>query len=151
MRCVYCGSEKVISNGSRRGKFCVVRRLLCKGCGRAFTVGGIGQGKKFSPDIINEALRVRREEGMSLGEVAEYVKRTFGRETHPSTILYWEKKHKKSAPTNTYIPIYIPTHLPAFWESNPRLSCECEESDAAGCGKLLFIYLFQSHNGLIQA
>ena len=69
MDCVYCGSSRVVRNGTRNG----LQRFLCRDCCRVFNErsGTLFAGMRYTPREVVLALRLRFKYRLSSREASE--------------------------------------------------------------------------------
>lgn len=67
---------------------------LCKSCRRKFTPDDGYLRMRFSPEVIDEAVKLRKK-GFSSAEVKEHLKRYEGVKVSRWTIIKWERKFGK--------------------------------------------------------
>lgn len=88
MNCIYCQSERVVKNGTKRLKTeQVVQNYLCNACGRRFNArSGTPMARLRTPvETVEMALKVRGE-GLGVRATA----RVLGKS--PSSITDWEER-----------------------------------------------------------
>ena len=84
--CVYCGSSRVVRNGTRNG----LQRFLCRDCGRVFNErsGTLFAGMKYTPQEVVFALRLRFNYRLSSREASELMAE-LGHPVSKNTVLFW--------------------------------------------------------------
>lgn len=86
MDCVYCGSSRVVRNGTRNG----VQGFLCRVCGRQFNErsGTLFAGMKYKPQEVVFALRLRFNYRLSSREASELMAE-LGHPISKNIVLFW--------------------------------------------------------------
>lgn len=86
MDCVYCGSSRIVRNGTRNG----LQRFLCRDCGRQFNErsGTLFAGMKYSPQEVVFALRLRFTYKLSSREASDLMAE-MGHPLSRNTVLFW--------------------------------------------------------------
>lgn len=89
-RCVFCGSENITKNGSRKTKAGVRQRYLCKDCKKRFVLDPIkhikGNGK-----IVTLVMDLYYK-GLSLRNITDTIYQFYGLKLHHETIRRWIMK-----------------------------------------------------------
>lgn len=90
-RCT-CGSTNLIKNGSRKTKTGNRIRMLCKDCGKTFTVQPVGfERMQSTAQVITVALDLYFK-STSLRKITDHIDQFYNCEIHHTTILYWVEK-----------------------------------------------------------
>jgi transposase-like protein len=91
--CKYCESVEVIKNGTRRNKYGIKNRYLCKTCGRTFVLDEDGfSNMKFDPNTVTKCLDLYFK-GASLRAISDHMEQFHDIEINFSTITRWIKKY----------------------------------------------------------
>lgn len=89
--CKYCGSEKLVKNGSRNNQ----QRYLCKECGHKFYENGNEYARMRTPTHIIIASLNLYFDGLSARKVSRQLKDIFGEEVSQPAIWRWVHKYSK--------------------------------------------------------
>jgi transposase-like protein len=117
MQCKYCGSEKIVKNGSIKG----TQVYKCKDCGKRFFSNGKFARMKNDKNMIVAALNFYYD-GLSLRNAQRNLERIFGEKVSQVTILNWLKKY--SVLVKEYVKTLAP-QLSGLWhEDETMLACE---------------------------
>lgn len=112
MNCIYCFSNNIIKNG-HRGETQLFR---CKDCKRAFCDKGLYAKMSYKPFIISSAIMLRMYR-LSLGEVADVLKKLTGKKPNRSTIYRWIVKFY---PTLHRIAKILPFNYTNVWHVDEK-------------------------------
>jgi putative transposase len=96
VECAYCRSGEVIRFGTRRNKGGVLRRYLCKACGRRFVDRGGFRNRRTDPEKIALAMDLYFR-GLSLRKVADHFHQAYSLRVAPSTIYGWVAQFSRVA------------------------------------------------------
>lgn len=93
MDCVYCGSSRIVRNGTRNS----LQGLLCRDCGRQFNErsGTLFAGMKYKPEEVVFALRLRFIYRLSSREVSELMAE-MGHPVSKNIVLFWADRFHAS-------------------------------------------------------
>jgi len=94
--CVYCGSSKIVRNGTRNS----LQGFLCRDCGRQFNErsGTLFAGMKYRPEEVVFALRLRFNYRLSSREASELMAE-LGHPVSKNTVLFWSDRFHASFQT----------------------------------------------------
>lgn len=90
--CIYCQSDKVVSNGLRVRKVRTKQSFLCKSCKRQFVEPDGFERMRFSPEIISRAVH-QHEDGFSLSKTKNHLFQHDNTKVSRWTIAQWKKKY----------------------------------------------------------
>lgn len=117
MQCKYCGSEKIVKNGSVKG----TQVYKCKDCGKRFFQNGKFAKMRNNKNLIVAALNFYYN-GLSLRKAQRNLEQIFGERVSQVTILNWLKKY--SILVKEYVKTLAPQLSGLFHEDETMLSCE---------------------------
>lgn len=86
--CVYCQSEEVLRNGSRKTTAGNRQRFVCKTCKKTFVENNILKKFKGKPETLTLVLDLYFK-GLSLRKIHDHLKQFYGLKIHYSTIYRW--------------------------------------------------------------
>ena len=94
--CVYCGSSRVVRNGTRNS----LQGFLCRDCGRQFNErsGTLFAGMKYRPEEVVFALRLKFRYRLSSREAAGLMAE-LGHPVSRNTVLFWSDRFADSFET----------------------------------------------------
>lgn len=90
--CPNCGSDQIVKYGYRYNKSGAVQRYYCKSCRKSFRDTSSFKWSRYNPHIIATALDLYCR-GLSLREVADHLKSTYGIAVSYGTIYLWIKRY----------------------------------------------------------
>lgn len=91
--CKYCDSDHVVKNGTRRNKYGVKNRYLCKACKRTFVLEDNGFAHmKFDAKTVTKCLDLYFK-GASLRAITDHMRQFYDLRIHHTTITHWIRKY----------------------------------------------------------
>ena len=93
--CKFCRSEDIKKRGVRHNKSGEVQRYKCGSCGKAFTANFGFRYRRYSPEIVSEAMHLYFS-GTSSNAIADLFE-TRGIDIDGSTVRKWVKRYSKVA------------------------------------------------------
>ena len=96
LSCVYCGSENIIKNGTRKTKIGSKTRMWCKHCNRTFTLESEAGFEKMqvTSKMVTVALDLYFK-GTSLRKIVDHLDQFYERTVHFTTIYHWVQKYSE--------------------------------------------------------
>jgi putative transposase len=93
LNCVYCGSEQIIKNGTRKTKIGNKTRMLCKHCNRTFTLESETgfERMQVTSKMVTVALDLYFK-GTSLRKIVDHLDQFYERTVHFTTVYHWVLK-----------------------------------------------------------
>jgi transposase-like protein len=88
MQCKYCGSDKVVKDGSAKGE----PILKCKACGHRFTYGSDFPRMRTQARIISSSIDLYFE-GLSVRKIQTQIKKLFGVDVSQMAVWKWIMKY----------------------------------------------------------
>jgi len=88
MKCKYCGSEKVVKNGSAKGQ----PIFKCKDCGHRFTAGSDFPKMRTQSRIISSSIDMYYE-GLSVRKIQTQIEKLYGVNVSQTAIWKWLMKY----------------------------------------------------------
>ncbi|NLD66834.1 MAG: IS1/IS6 family transposase [Crenarchaeota archaeon] len=117
MNCKYCGSEKIVKNGTIKG----TQVYKCKECKKRFFLNGKFAKMRNDKTMIVAALNFYYD-GLSMRKAQRNLEQIFGEKITQVTILNWIKKY--SILVKEYVTTQVP-QLSGLWhEDETMLGCE---------------------------
>lgn len=92
LRCVKCGSRKIIKRGRRKTNFGENQLYGCKDCGSRFTPDKGFFRMRHAPDVIIKCLDLYWN-GMSLRKLVRHLRDFYGIKIHHTSIMRWVHKY----------------------------------------------------------
>ncbi len=116
LSCVYCGSEQIIKNGTRKIKTGNKTRMWCKHCSRTFTLeSDTGfERMQVTSKMVTVALDLYFK-GTSSRKIVDHLDQFYERTVHHTTILDWV--HKYGEIISRYAETLQP-HLGDIWHAD---------------------------------
>ncbi len=91
--CKYCESEYVVKNGTRRNKYGVKNRYMCKDCHKTFVLEDMGfSHMKFDAETVTKCLDLYFK-GASLRAISDHMMQFHDTSICYSTITHWIRKY----------------------------------------------------------
>ena len=91
--CKHCNSIEVIKNGTRKNKYGIKNRYMCKTCNKTFVLEDDGfSNMKFNPETVTKCLDLYFK-GTSLRAITDHMGQFHDLEINYSTITRWVKKY----------------------------------------------------------
>lgn len=91
-QCVYCQSNNVVKNGTRKRKVRIKNSFLCKSCKRQFVESDGFERMRHDPNIIVRAVH-QHIDGLSLFKTQNHLWQHDGIKVTRRTISQWTKKY----------------------------------------------------------
>ena len=91
MACIYCKSNDIVKNGSRRRKSRIKQSYFCNDCKKQFVEPDGFERMRNNPEIIARAVHMH-EDGFSLSKVQNHLWQHDGVKITRWTISQWTKK-----------------------------------------------------------
>jgi len=96
VKCVKCGSNNTVKNGTRKNKSGIINRYLCKNCGYRFTDNNGFKKRRNEPEKIALALDLYFR-GLSVRKIAEHFQQVYNLKISHMTVYRWLVDYSKIA------------------------------------------------------
>ena len=93
--CKFCRSDKIKKRGVRKNKSGIIQRFKCGACGKSFTANFGFRYRRYSPEIVSEAIHLYYS-GMSSYAIADALK-IRGIDVTSSAIRKWVERYSRIA------------------------------------------------------
>ena len=96
LNCVYCGSEHIIKNGTRKTKIGNKTRMWCNHCKRTFTLESETgfERMQVTSKMVTVALDLYFK-GTSLRKIVDHLDQFYERTVHFTTVFHWVQKYSE--------------------------------------------------------
>ena len=94
LNCVYCGSNNIIKNGTRKTKIGIKTRMWCKHCNRTFTLESEARFERMqvTSKMVTVALDLYFK-GTSSRKIVDHLDQFYERTVNHTTVLDWVHKY----------------------------------------------------------
>ena len=96
LTCVFCGSDRIIKNGTRKTKIGKKSRMLCSHCKRTFTLESEAgfERMQVTSKMVTVALDLYFK-GTSLRKIVDHLDQFYERPVHFTTVYHWVQKYSE--------------------------------------------------------